>query len=86
MTTELADATSARITFERIGRNRAVEPIDVTFEPESTTDQRGRQMADAVYRHARRSLGSRVFEVDVCHDGRVLIELGRFGRGAWVAR
>lgn len=63
-----------RCKFDRIGRRHDVDDLEVEA-PVSAND-----LAERVYHHARKYLGSKVFEVDLSlEEGRGLIEWGRFG-------
>lgn len=64
------------ITFERIGRHHSVEPLEVDNQLDAD------QVAEKVWRYARRFLASRDFEVNVdLASGLVSIGWGRFGSG-----
>lgn len=59
-------------TFDRIGRNHYVPPLAVTGTPD--------EIAEQVFRYARRYLGSKWYEVTVDLETMTgAIEYGRFG-------
>jgi hypothetical protein len=60
-------APAYRVTFDRIGRNHNVAPLDIT-----RTDADADYLARAIYTYARRHLASRGVEiyVDLEEDGR----------------
>lgn len=69
----------ALVEFERVGRKRDVEPLNVEFETFGG-------LADVIARHVGRYLMSKEFDVDLFvkeDDGTVivLIDGGRFGKG-----
>jgi len=65
---------SGVIHFERIGREHDLAPLDVSGSPDDIAEQ--------VYRFARKHLASGFFAVSVdMASGVVWIEGGRFGKG-----
>lgn len=50
-----------RVTFERIGRNHSVDPLETKAEDADA-------LADAVHRYARKHLRSRDYDVDLDLD------------------
>ena len=68
--------TTTTITFDRIGRNHSVPPLVIDGDPD------GQDVADAVYKYARKFLMSSDYEVTAnLQTGRVSIDYGRFGEG-----
>lgn len=79
---DLTDSTRVgyRCTFDRIGRNHNVPPLDVPHVTESESDDDA--LLEAVYRTARRHCGSREVEVLVnAEEMRGIIIVG-YGRPA----
>ena len=64
---------SATATFERIGRNHGVPPLELT------TNTRAGQ-AEEVYDYARKFLASSGYTVTIDEDGNGSIEFGQFGK------
>lgn len=62
----MAAPTTYRVTFDRIGRNHSVPPLDIKrAEPDAD------YLADAIFSYARKHLGSREVEtyVGLSEDG-----------------
>lgn len=75
-----------KVSFDRLGRGSG--PFDATFDvPKmSHAEDTAEQLADAIWRFAKKRLVSRMFTVAVNLDpegrtGRVSVEAGRFGSG-----
>jgi hypothetical protein len=68
-----------RVTWERIGRTHDVPDLDITTEDPD-------EIAEQIWRYARRYLGSRWYMCDVdLTTGAVHIGGGRFGQGTIAA-
>lgn len=64
--------TAYVVTFERVGRNHDVPPLNVAGDAQ--------QIAEQVYRYVGRFLSSRGYDVDVSLEHMAgAIEWGRFG-------
>jgi hypothetical protein len=68
-----------RVTFERIGRRHDVDPLTVTVT--AAPDDQADELAEAVYRYARRFLASRDVETQVDLDQKAVTIFAGFHLG-----
>lgn len=70
------------VKFERIGRTGTTPEAALTVHVPANLATDADRVAEVLYRHCRRHLASRWFDITVDLDGgEVLIEGGRFGKG-----
>jgi hypothetical protein len=80
----MSGTTVVKLTWERLGRRCSGNPRRDGFEELVTISKEdGDELAEAIFRIARKGLVSPWFDVSVLDDGTFYVESGRFGKGRW---